>query len=242
MPNIYLSPSTQEWNTYVTGGSEEYYMNLIADAMVPYLRSSGIQYMRNTPDMTAASSVRESNEGNYDLHLALHSNASPEGQYGTRSGSEVYYYPNSAAGFNAAEVIAMNLRHIYPGEVRTLPSTRLGEVRLTNAPSVLVEFAYHDNLADALWIENNIEEIAQNVVLSLTQYFGIPFVEPQPTRRGTVTTSGGGLNIRQFPNLGAPVLATAPNGAQLTVLGQWQGWDVVKYDGITGYADGRFIV
>ncbi|MBS6510172.1 MAG: DnaB-like helicase C-terminal domain-containing protein [Clostridiales bacterium] len=35
MPIIYLSPSTQENNYYVTGGTEEYYMNLLADAMVP---------------------------------------------------------------------------------------------------------------------------------------------------------------------------------------------------------------
>ena len=41
MPSIYLSPSTQEWNPYVTGGTEEYYMNLVADAMEPYLRASG---------------------------------------------------------------------------------------------------------------------------------------------------------------------------------------------------------
>lgn len=37
MPSIYLSPSTQEYNTTVLGNSEEYYMNLIADAMGPYL-------------------------------------------------------------------------------------------------------------------------------------------------------------------------------------------------------------
>ena len=71
MPIIYLSPSTQEWNQYVIGGSEEYYMNLVADAMIPYLRSSGIQYTRNTPNMTAASSIAASNSGNYDLHLSL---------------------------------------------------------------------------------------------------------------------------------------------------------------------------
>ena len=53
MPMIYLSPSTQEWNEYVTGsGSEEYNMNLLADALEPYLRSNGIQYRRNRPEMT----------------------------------------------------------------------------------------------------------------------------------------------------------------------------------------------
>ena len=33
MPIIYLSPSTQQANTYVTGGSEEYWMNLLADEL-----------------------------------------------------------------------------------------------------------------------------------------------------------------------------------------------------------------
>lgn len=82
MPIIYLSPSTQDWNHFVNGGTEEYYMNLIADAMEPYLLSSGIRWVRNTPDMTAASSIAQSNHGNYDLHLALHSNAAPEGEAG----------------------------------------------------------------------------------------------------------------------------------------------------------------
>ena len=82
MPVIYLSPSTQENNLYVSGGTEEEWMNRLADAMVPYLTASGIQYVRNTPDMTAASSIRASNAGNFDLHLALHSNAAPEGRYG----------------------------------------------------------------------------------------------------------------------------------------------------------------
>lgn len=35
MPIIYLSPSTQEKNEYVNGGTEEQYMNLLADKMVP---------------------------------------------------------------------------------------------------------------------------------------------------------------------------------------------------------------
>jgi len=68
MPKIYLSPSTQEYNPYVTGnGSEEYFMNLVADAMEPYLLANGIQFSRNTPDMTAASSIRQANRGDYDF-------------------------------------------------------------------------------------------------------------------------------------------------------------------------------
>ena len=70
MPRIYLSPSTQEYNIYRSGdGSEEYYMNLIADAMIPYLDATGIEYTRNSPADSVSSIIAQSNSGNYDLHL-----------------------------------------------------------------------------------------------------------------------------------------------------------------------------
>ena len=78
MPSVYLSPSLQEYNPYIDGGNEEYYMNLIADAMEPYLRASGIDFRRNDPDMTLSQAIADSNKGNHDLHLAIHSNAAPE--------------------------------------------------------------------------------------------------------------------------------------------------------------------
>lgn len=180
MPRIYLSPSTQEFNPYVIGGNEEYYMNLIADAMEPYLYASGIDFTRNSPNMTAASSIAESNAEYYDLHLALHSNATGTGQ-GERRGSEVYYYPTSDDGRRAAEIIANNLKMIYPipNKVRAISTTSIGEVKRTRVPGVLIEFAYHDNAEDATWIRDNINSIAENVVLSLADYFAIPFVMPQ---------------------------------------------------------------
>lgn len=243
MPIIYLSPSTQENNLFVSGGSEEYYMNLIADAMVPYLNASGIQYTRNTPEMTAASSIRASNAGNYDLHVAIHSNAAPEGKYGTVRGSIVFYYPSSTQGKRAAEIMANNLRSIYPlpDKVTAQPSTTIGELRLTRAPSVFLELAYHDNYDDAAWIKNNIEPIARNIVLSLTEYFGIPFLTPMPPRSAVVDTEGSRLNIRSRPSMDAPIIAKAHDGEPLTVINEWQGWYLVRYDDVTGYASSQFI-
>ena len=243
MPIIYLSPSTQENNLFVNGGSEEYYMNLIADAMIPYLNASGIQYVRNTPQMTAASSITASNAGNYDLHVALHSNAAPEGRYGTVRGSIVFYYPTSTQGRRAAEIMANNLRSIYPlpDSVRALPSTTIGELRRTRAPSVFLEFAYHDNEDDATWIKNNIDAIARNVVLSLTEYFSIPFLTPQAPRQAVVDVDFGRLNIRSRPSLTAPVIAQAYDGAELTVINQWQGWYLVNYNSVIGYASQEYV-
>ena len=243
MPIIYLSPSTQEYNQYIIGGSEEYYMNLVADAMIPYLDASGIQYVRNTPQMTAASSIAASNAGNYDLHVAIHSNAAPEGRYGTVRGSIVFYYPGSVQGRRAAEIMADNLRTIYPlpDLVRAQPSTTIGELRRTRAPSVFLELAYHDNYDDAAWIKANIETIARNIVLSLTEYFGIPFLAPVPPRSAVVDVNWGRLNIRSRPDLDAPVIAQAYDGAPLTVINEWQGWYLVNYNGQIGYASSRFV-
>ena len=243
MPIIYLSPSTQEWNPYVTGGTEEFYMNEIADAMIPYLRSSGIRYVRNTPDMTAASSIRQSNNGNYDLHLALHSNASPESIAGQRRGIEAYYAPRSVRGKRAADIFVQNFKAIYPlpDKVRALTTTTLGEVTKTRAPAVLLEIGYHDNVDDANWITSNIELIARDIVLSLTEYFGIPFVMPMEEQTGVVKLTFGRLNIRSRPNLYSPILAQAYNGQTLTVLGAWENWYVVDFNGTIGYASADYI-
>ena len=62
--------------------------------------------------------------------------------------------------------------------MNTVASTALAELRLARAPSNLIELAYHDNIQDATWIISNIDLIARTLVLSLTEYFGIPFVEP----------------------------------------------------------------
>ena len=236
MPIIYLSPSTQENNFYVSGGTEEEWMNRLADAMVPYLDASGIQYVRNTPEMTAAAAIRASNEGNYDLHLALHSNAAPEGLYGQIRGIIVFYYPGSTEGRRAAEIVAENLKNIYPlpDRVRAEPTTAIGEVRRVRAPSVFIELGYHDNPDDAAWVKNNLNAIARNIVISLCQYFGIPFLEPRPARPAVVDVNWGSLNIRSRPSTTAPIVARAYDGARLTVINQWQGWYLVRFDGVVG--------
>lgn len=244
MPIIYLSPSTQEWNAYVTGsGSEEYNMNLLADALIPYLLSNGIQYKRNRPEMTAGSSIREANQGNYDLYLALHSNGAPEGHYGEERGIIAFYYPGSRQGQRAAELITQELRKIYPlpNQVTTRPTTTLGEVAQSNAPAVLVEIGYHDNYSDAIWLEGHWDAIAQQLARALTEFFGLPFIYPKDPVGGTVSLSYGTLNLRSYPSPTGTIIANLPNGASVTIYGEWQGWYVVHYGDYVGYAAAAYI-
>lgn len=244
MPSIYLSPSTQEFNLFYDGaGSEEYYMNLIADAMEPYLTASGIVYTRNTPEMTAATSILASNAGTYDAHVALHSNAAPESLAGKLRGIDIYYYPGSERSRRLADAMVTQLREIYPlpDKVQARPTTSIGEVSRTRAPAVLAELGYHDNPDDAAWIRSNIVPIARRLVMALTNYFGIPFLEPEPILSATVDLGFGNLNIRSRPSLAAPIISQAPDGAQVSVLGSWNGWYVIRYGNIEGYARSEYI-
>ena len=243
MPFLFLSPSTQDFNPYVTTGNEQYWMNRIADEMEPYLRASGVNFTRNNPAGNAAQSIRDSNAGQYDFHLALHSNAMPEASAGTARGVDIYYSPMSEAGLRMANIIVDNLRPIYPlpEKVRALSTVAIGEVRRTRAPAVLAELGYHDNLEDEAWITGNIEPIAAALVESVCEYFGLPFLQPMERQEGTVVLTSGALNLRAAPSYDAPVYLQIPNGETVTVWGEYDNWYVVEYDGTFGYVRGEYL-
>ena len=243
MPTIFLSPSTQEWNPYYSGGSEEQFMNEIADRMEPYLRSSGIDFTRNDPARNVGGAISDSNLGNYDAHIALHSNAAGGEYAGKLRGIDIYYAPGSAEGEALATIIANNFKSIYPlpDQVRAISTTTLGELTQTRAVAILAEIGYHDNPEDEAWIRANIAPIARNLVESLTEYFGIPFIPAGPVRRGTAATDGTGVNIRSLPSTKGAVLGSIPNRTTVNVYGETGDWYVVRYNGVPGYANRNFI-
>lgn len=172
MATVYLSPSTQEFNQYFSGGNEEYYMNLLADIVERNLLQQGVAVVRNNPDLPLASAIEESNAGNYDLHLALHSNASPEQFAGKLQGTDIYYYPGSTKAKEFAEILAENMKEIYPNPrlVNARSTTELGELQFTKAPAVLAEVAYHDNPNDEMWIKENLTEIGNTIADTVIEY------------------------------------------------------------------------
>ncbi len=243
MPTIFLSPSTQEWNPYINGGNEELYMNLVADEMEPYLRSSGIKFDRNDRDRNVRGAIDDSNKKNYDVHFSLHSNAGGGEFSGKLTGVDVYYSPFSTESERLATIVANNMKNVYPDptDVIILPTTSLGEVTQTRAVAILAELGYHDNVSDEAWIKANIKPIAISLVQALADYFGIPFVEATPPRNGTVTTDGSNLNIRSLPSIAGSVIGSMPFNSSVIVLGDTGEWYVVDYNGTVGYSSKDFI-
>ena len=131
-----------------------------------------------------------------------------------------------------------------PSAVKIVPTTSLAEVVRTTAPAVLAEIAYHDNVGDAEWIKNNIDEIARNLVQGVAEFLGVLFVSPNEYRgvqRGIVTTAGGRLNLRERPSLDSNILTQIPNGESVDVYCTTGLWYVVEYNGILGFASAQYI-
>lgn len=256
MPEVFISPSLQTWNKYNGGGTEAQYMGYVADALEPYLIANGINYVRSRLPDTLGEVIKRSNEGNYGLHLALHSNASPEGREGQFRGVQAYYYAHSAKGKLAAEDMVKSFKRIYPDPdlVYAVPTQTVGEVTKTKAPAVLMEIGYHDNASDAQWIRNNIQNIASALARGLTEYFSLPFSEIC-TRSGekvsgtteinsyvrVCTADSSPLNIRSGESINSPLVGQIPFGEKALLLENGGEWAKVRYNSAQGYANRRYL-
>lgn len=243
MASVYLSPSTQESNITINGGNEEYYMNLITNAMIPYLNASGIKYGRNNPDMTALQAAEEANAGDYDFYLAIHSNAAGGDFAGRVRGAEIYYFPTSAEAKRAATIFANNYKEIYPIPefVRTIPLNTPVELNKTKMPAILFEVAYHDNQQDFQWLSSNINAIAENLAASVADFLNVSFELPEPFARGIVTLNSGNLNIRNAPSANAPIIGTLANGDVVNVLEALNDWFRIRSGETNGFVNSRYI-
>lgn len=184
MPDVYLSPSLQEWNIgYGNYGSEEVRMNLIADVLEYELERHGLTTARNQPSMTLAEAVADSNGRNPRIHVSLHSNAAN----GQARGAEVYVHRFGSAAEELANLVYEQIENISPTDglgVREGYSTFGGqgmyELRYTTAPAILAEVAFHDNPEDAQFIIDNIYELGNAIAKGILEYFDIAYQEDSP--------------------------------------------------------------
>ena len=175
MPRIYISPSTQQDNIGISPfRTEETEMNAIADILVQLLDDDGrFEFKRNSPSMSPNQCAYDSNAFKSDIHLAIHSNA------GGGVGTEVYAYAPNTNSEKLSKCLYNKISPLSPGKDRGVKFNKnLIEVGDTvNATSSLIELAFHDNKADATWIANNHQAIAQSLYMGLCDYFGYSYKE-----------------------------------------------------------------
>lgn len=176
MKTIYLSPSTQEHNlgagNYTT---EEVRMNELTDLIEKKLKLYGFKLYRNSPTMTLSQIVLDSNSAKPDIHVAIHSNAAN----GKARGCEIWCHKFGGNGEKLARSIYKYIEPLTPTNDRGVKEGKdrfgigkpLYETAYTTAPAVIIECVFHDNLADALWLMENMDAIAGAITEGILDYF-----------------------------------------------------------------------
>ena len=181
MPDVYLSPSTQEWNKYSTQvpTNEEVQMNLVTDQLQEMLDNNHITFFRNNRFLGFAAAIAESDALKSKYHLAIHSDA------GGGEGTTAFCF-NPANTAAKGTIFAKNLYKyvapLSPGKDRGVKTGKglLAEVYRTKAPACLIELEFHDNTALAAWITKNHRKLATALLFGILNTLKRPLLwDPQ---------------------------------------------------------------
>ena len=173
MVSVFLSPSDQLGNIYAFGNTNEAVVcQQICNLLEDKLNKFGV-IVDSDPNMYNA--VDRSNKLRPDLHLAIHTNASPN--HNVR-GVRVFYHSSSEYGKTYAEKFFRALSGLYEGRHAVKPYDVLYELRRTVSPAVYVELDFHDTVDGAKWLIDNKELIANTLCNTISDIFGLAGVDP----------------------------------------------------------------
>ena len=203
MKKIYLSPSNQTGNKFITGNTNEgavWYD--IAVRLQKLLGEYNCETMLSTPSQTLGVRAENAKAWGADVYIAMHSNAAGTANKGAH-GVEVYYDPRKGEKTKQlAQDVLDQLKTLFTSRgLKT--SSRLIDCYKPAMPSIIGECGFHDNKADALLILNNKDKIAQLYCNALVKYLGLTKKEskPEPEKPATevILVAGAELELSKEP-------------------------------------------
>lgn len=169
---VFISPSSQPWNKCQAGDSEQDHCRAIGSALYNLMLKDDRFKVGICPILEGDENERlgsavwysdkfiNENGGNVEgvpcYHLAIHSDAFNGSASGFSS-----FFTGTGKGKKLAECLYNSFGQISPWSGRALKDySALYEIRKPIASSCLFECNFHDNLQQAQWIHNNIDNIA----------------------------------------------------------------------------------
>lgn len=178
---VFLSPSSQPWNQCNFGDSEEEHMRLLANQIKTLFDKDNRfickvcdEFFEMSENDRLYNAVLQSNafynaNGGNCYHVALHTDAFNS----SASGFSVFFI-GTGSGKNLAEKVKNELSKISSWGCRSLREyPELYELRKTLASSILAENNFHDEINQAKWIHENID----NGKLSQVYYNAVCYAE-----------------------------------------------------------------
>ena len=167
---IYLSPSGQIHNAYADGKhTEAEVCRKIASKCAEYLSDAGCAVKVANPynnDAEWKKRCDESDNMDADYHIPIHTNAG--GGHGVR-----IFTSGKNKNDKVVKAIYNNIMNILPSAFKKGSMsvvTNLYEINKPKAKTIYIEVAFHDNMSEATWIVNNIDNIGKAIAEGVLGY------------------------------------------------------------------------
>lgn len=169
---VFLSPSTQEDNTYACDESvtEESAMFELAEKVKALLEADGYTVYMCGEDDGVRKKVQDGNDLQCGAYVALHTNAG--GDSGAGEGTECYYNPNAEGSQALAENIYNRVAELTPTEDRGLKDGTASYFEVANYQyaGCLLEVDFHDSEEYSQWILDHQTETAKCIKDGIVAY------------------------------------------------------------------------
>lgn len=213
-----------------SGGKYQYYISLIEDELKECLNANGISYASggNYPNENLARSSQI-------VNISFGTNEKSEILPGETSGIHIVFGAGNPDSKRLSEIFMENFKNFYSDEI----SARIiSQESVQDSASVTINTGFADNPEDMAWLRDNTDSIAQAIVLSLCEYFGIPFIGCENQTIGVANTDA---TIFDKPALNARVLGNITENSKVKINSQWEDWYIIGENGKLGYVQTKFV-
>ena len=189
---IYLSPSSQPYNAYAAGGTnEQVQCNRIAEAAKVALERNGYEVRKGPEGQKYDKNVAESNAWQADLHIPIHTNAG-----GSNRGALGLCYPGCSGN--------RYMQAVYNSVAAVVPWPSLGiqersdlyELNATRMMAVYIECAFHDKPDSAQWIIDHVKDLGEAIAKGVCQADGKAYQSDAPVQEPGAAVNDFGLKYR----------------------------------------------
>ncbi len=212
----------------------EYYAKLIQKEFLDCLNSNGISYVYENNN-------KSSQESQDQELVTITIEADPSALLNSKFSNGVYIFFGSGnpESKRMAEVLKNNMQRIYPQpeRIKTISLENVGDPQESSA-NIILSLGKSNNNNELSWIRDNLETITQTVLMSLCEYFAIPYAGCGTPKKGTANSYA---NIFSKPSTVSKINSSISPGESITVQNQWEDWYIVGENMNLGYVQTKFI-
>lgn len=205
----------------------EYYIKLIISQIKECINLSGISYSEN-PNL--------SNVPLQTAQIIFDSNNELNSIPADNGGVYIFFIAGNPESKRLATIISKNLGNIYY-DSKNVKIISQNEIN-SDFPNVTIGLGFENNLKDIEWVRENTEEIAKNIVMSLSEYFGLPFVACQKSNIGVTTAD---VTLYGRPSEMSEIIRSIPANTKVKIVSQWENWYLIGENQHLGYVQNRYV-